>query len=324
MTRYPARVHGQDLRDEAAGPRFGPWNSFWFQPQPMIVLGIVRICFGLLVAAWAIALLPDLLTFFGSSGVSPHPMSIPYTWGLLHLFPADQAVFTVWAMTLLSALALAAGWHSRAAALVVFVCLMSFTRRDPSVINSGDALLVVEALFLTLAPSGAALSLDRRRTAGSFWTSQRRAPWAVRLLQVQMCLIYLTTVQLKLRGETWIDGSAVSYALRLPELANFQLPGWLVGQPQIMQIATWGTLFVEFALATLVWNLRLRPWILCAGATLHLSILATIKVGCFSFAVFILYLAFIPPSSAVSWLSRLSPKLTPPFKGRNKRISPEV
>lgn len=272
----------------------GTWNTFWFQPQPMTSLGIIRICFGLIVLVWTLTLLPDLLTFYGPTGVTPEPPSFRYSWGLLHLFPSNQAVLIVWTVMLLAAAALSAGWHSRIAASVVFLCLLSFTRRDPVIINSGDGLLVIEALFLALAPTGAALSLDRRRTTGSFWDAQIRAPWTLRLLQIQMCVIYLTTVQLKLKGETWPDGTAVSYSLRLPDLANLSPPEWIVTQPLLMQAATWGTLALEFALGTLVWNLRLRPWILSAGVMLHLSIHATLTVGFFSFAMFILYLAFIP------------------------------
>ena len=49
------------------------------------------------------------------------------------------------------------------AAVVVFVCLVSFARRDPWVLNSGDLLIFVLAFYLMLAPSGATVRHVRDR-----------------------------------------------------------------------------------------------------------------------------------------------------------------
>lgn len=72
------------------------------------------------------------------------------------------------------------------------------------------------AFYLVLAPSGAALSVDRwRRAKDRFWEFPQRAPWALRLIQVQISVVYLSTVWSKVQGTTWNDGTAVSYALRM-------------------------------------------------------------------------------------------------------------
>src|SRR5690349_22194302 len=97
----------------------------------------------------------------------------------------------------LAALALLVGWHSRLAAVVVFIVILSFERRAPLAFNSGDALVRIEALFLAISPCGAALSLDQRRTTGPFWSAQTRPNWPIRLLQVQLSLIYIAAAQVK-------------------------------------------------------------------------------------------------------------------------------
>jgi hypothetical protein len=291
------------------------WGGFWFRPEPMTALGLVRILFGLVMVAWAFALLPNLLSFLGRGGIVPIQPSSRYAWGPLQLWHSDQAVAAVWVVLLLASAALTVGWHSRVAAACVFVCVMTMLRRDPYIFNAGDGLLRIEALFLALAPSGSALSLDRRRTAGSFWDSQVRAPWVLRLMQVQVSIIYLSTVRDKLAGVTWNEGTAVSYALRLPDLRNFPVPGWLTTNALLMNAATWGTLVVETAIGVLVWNRRLRPWVLAAGVLLHLSILLTLAVGFFSWTVWILYLAFVPPKVAQRWVDRV--------RARLRRAAPE-
>jgi hypothetical protein len=64
-----------------------------------------------------------------------------------------------------------------------------------------------------------------------------------------------------------------------------------------MNIASWGTLTLELALGILVWNRRLRPWLLVAGVLMHTTIMLTINVGFFTPAMLVLYLAFLSPEA---------------------------
>lgn len=271
------------------------WRAFWFRPEPAYTLGLIRIVFGALMVAWTVSLKPDLDDLFGEHGVMPRQPSIAFQWGVFEIWTSDRALLIGWAVLLVSAIALTVGWHSRLAALAVFVLVVSFAYRDPWVLNSGDALLHVEALILALSPCGAALSLDRRRSTGTFWSAQNRAPWAMRLLQIQLSLIYLSTVRAKMSGHAWPEGTAVSYALRLQDMLIVPTPHWITTNALLMNVATWGTLALELSLGILVWNKRLRPWVLAGGLVMHSMIMITIAVGFFAPAMFVLYLAFVPP-----------------------------
>lgn len=271
------------------------WRKFWFEPTDMTTLGLARIAFGLVVIAWTLSLLQYLDDFFGPSAVQIDPPAGGAQWTLLNLAGSERAVIGLWCVLLAGSVALTLGWHSRIAALVVFIGVMSFERRNGFVFNAGDALVRIEALFMLLGPCGAALSLDRRRTAGSFWSAQARAPWLLRLMQVQLSLIYLSAVREKFAGATWHDGTAVSYALRLPDLAVFSAPAWLSTDPLLMNLATWGTLAMELGLGILIWNRRWRLWVLAAGVVMHTLILLSLAVAFFTVAMFVLYIAFLPP-----------------------------
>jgi Vitamin K-dependent gamma-carboxylase len=268
------------------------WRTFWFAPEPIYTLGLVRIALGAVVVMWTLAWLPELRSMFGAQSVQPQHTHWDYQWGVFDISSSDTAVLIGWVVLLLAAIALTAGWHSRLAAVVVFVMIQSFMQLDRWVMNGGDALISVEAMFLALASCGAALSLDQRRRTGSFWSAQTRAPWVLRLLQVQMSLIYLVNVQAKLSGDPWLNGSAASYAWRAWPL--FETPHWLASNALLTNAASWGTILIELALAVLVWNRRLRPWVLAAGVALHLAIMITMSIGFHSLAIFVLYLAFVP------------------------------
>jgi vitamin K-dependent gamma-carboxylase-like protein len=283
-------------RSAASNP-IAAWRTFWFEPTDMTTLGLVRIAFGLVAIAWTFSLLQYLDDLFGPSAVQIDPAPDVAQWTVLNLVGND-AVFVLWWVLLAGGVALTLGWHSRVAALIVFVGVMSFERRNGFVFNSGDVLVRMEALFMVLGPCGAGLSLDRRRTAGSFWSAQIRAPWVVRLMQVQLSLIYLSAVREKLTGSTWNDGTAVSYALRLPDLAAFPVPAWLSTDPLLMNLATWGTLVLELGLGILIWNRGWRWRLLAGGIVMHTLILLSLAVSFFTVAMFVLYIAFIPPNVA--------------------------
>ncbi|BBY18005.1 HTTM domain-containing protein [Mycolicibacterium litorale] len=270
------------------------WQRFWFRTEPAYTVGLVRIAFGLLMTAWTLSLYPSLDDLFGPAGVVPRSPTPDFTWSLFRLLPDDRAVLIGWIVLLAASLALTVGWHSRLAAILVFVLLVSFERRNPFVMNAGDVLLRIEALFIALAPSGAALSLDQRRRAGSFWNAEVRPLWAIRLMQIQVSVIYVSTVVAKLHGETWQDGTAVAYSLRQRDLLFFTTPTWITDTLVISNVLSWGTLVIELAIGLMVWNRRWRPWVLAGGVVLHLCIFVSMAIGLFSLAVFVLYVAFIP------------------------------
>jgi hypothetical protein len=273
------------------------WWAFWFQPTPAYTLGAVRIAFGAIVVAWTLSLLPDLDEFFTSDGIVPRQPASAYEWGVFEIWTGDRALIVGWSLLLVSAIAMTVGWHSRLAALIVFVLIMSFEFRNPFIFNSGDNLIRIQALFLALSPCGAALSLDQRRAKGCFWSAQTRAPWPIRLMQVQLTLVYLATFQTRMTGDTWPDGTALSYALRLEDMLIIPAPQWISTSAFLMNIATWGTLLLELLIGILVWNRRCRPWVLAAGLVLHSFILVTVAVGFFTPAMFVLYLAFVSPEA---------------------------
>jgi Vitamin K-dependent gamma-carboxylase len=279
------------------------WERFWFEPEPVSTLALVRLAFGLLVFVWALSLVPDLEAFFGAEGVAPlAPEFSVRSWGVLAFDSRAWLAWVLLGVLLAASLALAVGYRPRLAAILVLVGVLSFEQRNGFVFNAGDSLIRVIAFYLVLAPGGAGTSLFAlRRAARSEIPAYPR--WPLRLLQVQLSVIYLASVWEKLHGETWRDGSAVAYVLRISDLTQVAAPAWLTSSEALTTVLTYGTLGMELGLAVLVWNRRLRPWVLGAGAVMHIAFSITLAVGYFSAAMLILYLAFVPPEGAARLLS---------------------
>jgi hypothetical protein len=281
------------------------WNHFWFQPVETSTVALFRVAFGLLALGYTLSLAPVLFAFYSDDGILPAQPTYSGTlaWGMLGFFPSDAAVLLFYFLLLVGSIALLVGFRARLAALVVFVCLISFGRRDPWVLNSGDLLVQVLAFYMLFMPSGTGLSVDRwLEEPRRFWEFPARAIWPLRLVQVQVSILYLSAVWAKVRGVTWNDGTAVSYAFRIEDVARFPVPGFVTDSLVLANLLTYGTLAVELSIGILVWNRVLRPWVLLLGIGLHLGIDYAVRVGFFSYAVLVAYIVFIPPEAARSFI----------------------
>jgi hypothetical protein len=262
------------------------WSRWAFAPIDTAPMAALRIAVGLLTIGWTLSLLPDAGTFLGTSGVQHDLPSYDNGAWTVQL----GSPYVVLAVLLAAAVALTVGWRTRVASVVVAVLLLAIQRRDPWILNSGDLLLRELAFFVMLMPAGETWSLDARRRG----VERLRAPWGLRLVQLQISALYLFSVWAKVRGNDWNDGTAVGLALQLEDLQRFTLPTALSTSLLVSAVLTYSSLAVEASLAFGLWLPRLRYWVMAAGVGLHLGIEASLLIGWFSLAVISSYVAFVP------------------------------
>lgn len=268
-----------------------------FGPVDTAPMAALRIACGLLALGWTLSMLPDAQAFLADDGLTSGPVTGSTGWWTVgHLSP-----YVVLAGLGSAAVLLALGWRTRLMAVLVAVLLTVAQRRDVYVLNSGDLLLRELAFYVALMPAGECWSLDARRRG----TSRPRAPWGLRLLQVQVSLLYAFSVVAKLHGTSWQDGSAVGKALQLADLQRFVVPQGLATSVTLSALLTYGTLLAEAALAVGLWVPRARWWVMAAGVAIHLGIEATLLIGWFSLTVISCYLAFVPAPVLRTAVTRL-------------------
>jgi hypothetical protein len=261
------------------------WRRWAFEPVDTAPMAALRIACGLLVLGWTVSLLPDAQAFLSDDGLTSGAVGGTRGWWALPVV----SPYGVCGLLAVAALALVVGWRTRVAAVVVAVLLVVLQRRDVYVLNSGDLLLRELAVFVALMPAGETWSLDARRRG-----SQLRAPWALRLLQLQVSALYLFSVVAKLHGTSWQDGTAVGKALQLEDLQRLVVPQGLATSVTLSALLTYGTLLVEAFLVVGLWLPRTRWWAMAAGVAIHLGIETTLLIGWFSLTVICCYLAFVP------------------------------
>jgi hypothetical protein len=266
---------------------------------------LVRVGWGAMAAVWALSLLPDIDPFLTRGALRYDRRAAPGSWNVLDHIRWDQAPLAACLLLVVAAVATAVGWRTRASSWVAVLCMLSLQRTNSTIFNSGDLLLRQIGLAVALAPSGLLWSLDAVRLRKRERTPNLlRAPWAMRFLQLQVAIGYALSGWAKLQGGTWHDGTAIGRALRIEDLQRFAAPSWLFEQSVLLNLVTWGTVAFEVSFVLLVWSRRLRPWVLAIGVALHLGIDVFLDIGFFSYAIFLSYLAFIPPHVAdrvVAW-----------------------
>ena len=119
------------------------------------------------------------------------------------------------------------------------------------------------AILLALTPCGCRWSVDNllhRKRHGHVPVVSSADAWAVRLIQIQLTMIYVSTAWEKLNGEAWLDGTALYYASRLDDLfGRGPVPSILFNSLVAMKWMTWAVLFVEVALPIALWFRETRP-----------------------------------------------------------------
>ncbi|MEL6892738.1 MAG: HTTM domain-containing protein [Actinomycetota bacterium] len=243
-------------------------------------LAIGRIILGLTTLVWTLTLMPDATALLGSDAI----VSVDGASEFFRWIPLDSTG-SVWAALIaltVSSIAVTVGFRPTVFLAVSFVLIMALQRRNPAILNSGDIILRDLTLLFAFCPTGAACSLDRYRRVGRdrCWTAPRVAPWGLRLVQLQVSMVYLFAFWSK-SGELWREGVAVSTALRLRDLQRFGQIDAIVDSVVLMAMLTWGTLVVEMLLGVLLWVRRLRPALVVVALLLHLSIDVFLLVGFF-------------------------------------------
>lgn len=292
-----------------------------------VTFGVFRALLAALVFCASLTLVPQAGDWFTEAGYVPssavrqwlppvtptfnllgQPVTLPFAPPQFNplLDAPSWLSMTVLGLLVVSSLLTALGLFSRISSMVMFVSIVAIHHRDPLILNGGDTLMRACAFYLAIGPSGAAFSLDRvlaRRRAGSP-TPAEVSLWPQRLVQINMAVVYLTTVWLKWQGPSWKNGTATWYTARLAEMQRFPVPQFLTQEPMI-RITTYGTLLVELALATLVFAKDFRKWVLIAGIAMHGYIEYSMNIPLFAFAMCSLYVTFYDGEEIVAWWNRL-------------------
>jgi len=276
--------------------RLNAWMFGWGSPVTMatvrILVGALALFDLLLVAAG----FEDWLTEKGYVPLGINEMYFGDMWRInvfAHVTDA-RVTLALYVVITIAAFTTMIGFWTRISSIILAIGLISLHHRNGLILHGGDTILRQLAILTALAPSGAAVSLDR-------WLAIRKGKaekqpmdvslWPQRVMMLQVSIVYYTTLWHKWGGTFWKDGTAIYYPLNLNEFEKFWLPDFIYS-PAFIFIFTYGTLATQFSLATLAYIKPFRKYVLIAGCGMHLFIEYAMNVPLFSFLMMTSYVSF--------------------------------
>ena len=244
-------------------------------------MAVARIMIGVatLFAAFEIRrLLPHFLT--------PTVIKLPYfEW--VPLLPSGS----VWAFILvwvLAAIAFVSGWKTRIAGTVL-ACVIGYSLLlDQQFYSNHLYLLFLIVVLLTIANSGAAISMDARQA------ERATVPgWPIWLLKIQVSIVYIFSAIAKLTPQ-YLSGEVLTESLK--QYGFFAVPmTWRV--PVAMKLLAIVAIVVELFVGLGLWSRRLRPVAVILGVLFHTFIIVALdssrlSLSIFAFEMFAVYLLF--------------------------------
>ena len=292
------------------------WNRFWFTPADPLPCCVLRIGVGLLLVAHFACLGIDLERWYGRNGLlSPAAVTTlltasgeeaNYRFSYLGQLAGPGELWGVHACAIAAAIMFTFGLNTRISGVLTLIALLAYVHRVPQVAGHVEPVLAFSLAYLTLAPSGACLSLDsvrrrRKRAAGVSDDSRQPVLLAnigLRLLQVHLAMFYAMMAFSKLYGDAWWDGAAVwmllaqtqSRPLNLTSLRNAGQFG-----EYIINIWTQGILYFELTFPILIWNRLARPLLVALGVIVWASLILATGELLFGLTMMLANLAFMPP-----------------------------
>jgi Vitamin K-dependent gamma-carboxylase len=198
----------------------------------------------------------------------------------------------------LAAVALAAGWHSRAATVVSWYLVFSLQVRNPAVDHGGDNVLRLMLFWAMFLPLGARWSCDRAAGRLGEPPGPRVVSVGAFAARLQLCLVYWVTAARKWNPAWWSEATALSTALQLDYLST-SWGGWLGRFPRLLRWATRGTLALEALGPLAAWSPLatgpVRCLVVLAFVLFHLGGIApALRLGIFPWVCAVAWSLFLP------------------------------
>jgi hypothetical protein len=185
-----------------------------------------------------------------------------------------------------SLLALLIGWHTRIAAFLACGFHYVIMNTVPIFVYGLDIFLQIALFYLMLMPVAKAYSLD-------VWQGRvSSAPtWGVtlsrRVLQIHLCLVYVSAGFEKVRSPEWWTGNVMWRALVQPDFRQYDFT-WLARYPWLAMLSSWFTMLIESGYCIALWVPRVRVAWMMGIVLLHLGIAFFMGLGLFGIIMILL------------------------------------
>lgn len=288
---------------------FQALDRFWFDRADPFALALFRISLGSLMFVTFLCLLPNWERYYGATGVlslvTPRYRENEDTWSCFYWAEGIVPVHVWWLVGVVGTIGLTVGWSTRFWTIVLYVLQCSMIHRNRMAVNGEDLVYRMLLFYSCFATLDRDLSVDAWRRRGSASVSESSSwpsIWPVRLVQINVALIYVFSLPDKLAADAaWRDGTALYFVMVNSYWGRWPWP-WMFYGGLLSKIATYTALAVEACFPILVWFPRMRVGATVTMMFFHLGIAMFLQnVTFFSLSMVAALWVFIPGDRLRLW-----------------------
>ena len=275
--------------------------SFFNDPVSPAPLAIFRILIATFTLLQAILWFNDWLAFVGHDGwiqweisqalISDLTLHIAKVYNLFSFLSISEDGFVMgffW-VYVSSAFFLLIGLFTKFFSLLTFLCHYILMCTIEVYVYGVDIFLQIALFYIMLMPVARVYSLDtllKRVPTGPSW----EVTLSQRVLQIHMCLIYLSAGFEKLISFEWWSGNVIWRSVVQPDFKQYDLT-WLADKPWLFITLSWFTITVESLYCIGVWVPKVRVFWLFAIIGLHIGISVFLGLWLFGLIMILLSVA---------------------------------
>lgn len=301
------------------------WNRFWYAPRDPRGVSLLRILVAGCALYYVLSHTADLVRWFGPDGLLPSDtvatlVTDPQNagrmigrWSYLDLATTPSGLQTLHALGIVVVALFLVGFLSRITSVLTAVVVLSYVHRAPMITGQFEPVLTFLVLYLCLAPTGAAWSIDawwRRRSAPNARLEPSiMANVAIRLIQVHLTMIYLVIGLTMLGGTmfaeydpTWWRGQGMWWLITRSESRLVDLT-FLHGTTPTYLVNLWthGIVALNLACGVLLWNRLARPLLLGLAAVNWLLLALVTGLVSYCLVMIVAGIAFVSAERIAAW-----------------------
>lgn len=278
---------------------FRKWDHFWFAPQNLLGLAFMRIFLcGTMFYLYSVRLL-NLHYYNDSSWISKsmalEVMPDLYRPLFLWCFWPDSMNLIMHSVLVLILGLLTLGVGGRWIMWIAWVINAGFIQRNYAVNFGADIIATLFLFYMSFTQSCERLSIVNVITKKRiFVSSDILSSLMIRMMQVQISVIYAYTGWEKLKGGSWWDGTALWSVMANPQMTTMDF-SFLRSIPWVIPVAAYVTILFEIYFPVMVaWPKTRHLWLLM-GVLFHAGIGIFMGLGPFATTMVSTYFLFLDP-----------------------------
>lgn len=235
------------------------------QLHPGFQLAILRIGVALTVLLKVFAEFSNLDMLFSQYGIIQdilsrplqvsYSLSLPAVIDLFHIQNEHLFLSCLYILFAIAAFSLLVGFKSRLSALVCLLIHMMVFNGYNLIAFGFDGFLFSLLFYTLMFPVGKVYAVDVLMGRQDSHIDPKELNLYLKIMQIHLCIVYLTAGVSKYGGQEWMDGTAIWKAINQPQFYTYFTPvvKSLASNTLVCAMLTWGTLFAEIFFSVLIW-----------------------------------------------------------------------